>query len=70
MRKGWRDDKRLRALAALSEDLGSRSSTHMAVHTVCNSSSRGSDALFWPPQEPGTHIVGAQSHMVAKQPHT
>ena len=36
----------LRALAALAEDLRSILSTHVAQNR--NSSSRGSDALFWP----------------------
>jgi hypothetical protein len=39
----------LRALAALPEDLGWIPSTHMVATTICSSSSRGSDALFWPP---------------------
>lgn len=43
--------QRLRDLAV---DLGSVPSTHMAAH---NSLSKGSGALFWPPQE--MHACGA-----------
>lgn len=41
----------LGALAALAED--SSVFTHLGhLRTACNSSSRGSDILFWPPQTP------------------
>ena len=36
--------------------------------TVCNSSSDGSDALFWPPRE--LHAHGAQACMQIKHPQT
>jgi hypothetical protein len=40
----------LRALAALAEDLSSFSSTLFCrLRTTCNSSSKGSSTLFWPP---------------------
>ena len=45
----WRHTQWLRALAANTEDLGSVVSTHVVVYSH-NSSSRGSNALFWPPQ--------------------
>jgi hypothetical protein len=35
----------LRALAALPEDPGSISSTHMAAHNICNSCPRESDSI-------------------------
>jgi hypothetical protein len=38
--------QQLRVLAALTEDLGLLPSTYMA--SVCNFTSRGSYALFWP----------------------
>jgi hypothetical protein len=41
--------QRLRTLSALPEDPDSISSTDMAVYSqLCNSSPRGSGALFWP----------------------
>lgn len=40
----------LRVLGALSEALGSVPSTDIKVHTVCHSSSRRKEALFWPPR--------------------
>lgn len=50
--------QRLGTLAGLSgSDLGSLPSTHGAPHSVCMFSSRRSDVLFWPLQEPGTHMV-------------
>lgn len=39
---------------------------HLHVITTCNSSFRGSNALFWTPWAPGTHMV----HMNAKHPFT
>lgn len=32
--------------------------THMVAY---NSSSRGSDPVFWPPQAPGTHVVNTHA---------
>ena len=53
--------QQLRALAALAGDPSSVPSTHSGQLTItCNSSSRGSDILIRPPQEPNswahTHI--------------
>ena len=43
----------LRSLTALPEGLSSLPITHTRqLTTACNSSSRGSDALFWPPRAP------------------
>ena len=47
----------LQALAALSEDQGSSSSTHIVDHNHLNSSSRGFDALLWPLQAAGKRVV-------------
>ena len=50
--QGWVAEEmaqQLRALAALPEDWSSVPSTHV-VDKVCNSSSKGSSALFWPSQ--------------------
>ena len=46
----------LKALAILSEVSGSVPSTYMTLHNLCNSSSRGSSAL-WPFWIPGTHVI-------------
>ena len=53
---------KLRALAALPEDLGSILSTHMELTTICNFTSGDSDALFGPPQEPGMHMAHRHIH--------
>lgn len=45
----------LKVLAALPKDSGLISNTHMV--TYYNSRSKGYDSLFWPPQEPGMHVV-------------
>ena len=45
----WREDSALSALSALSEDKDWVLCTHMVVHSIRNSSPRGSDALLWPP---------------------
>ena len=47
----------LRSLAALSEDHGSIPSAHIEAIIVCNSSSRGSNTMFWHLQAPATHVV-------------
>lgn len=47
--------QRLKALTVTSEDLVSGPTWQLA--TLCNSSSRGADAYFWPLQVPGTHVV-------------
>lgn len=44
----------LRAWTAISEDLGLTPSSH--DKPICNSSSRGYNALFWPLQVHGTDI--------------
>lgn len=38
---GWKDGLMVNNTAALPEDQGSTPSTHMALETVCNSTSRG-----------------------------
>jgi hypothetical protein len=45
--------QKLRALVALAEDPNSVPS----AHAICNTTSRGSNALFWALQAPGTHTV-------------
>lgn len=42
---------------ALVEDLGLSHSTHMVAHKHSNSRCRESDAVFWPPRAPSTHVV-------------
>lgn len=54
----------LRALAALAESPGLAPSTYMEFYTICNLSSRGLDALFWPPWASGMHI-----HMCRENTH-
>jgi hypothetical protein len=46
LNSGRKIAQQLRVLGAFAEDLGSISSTH--IRAVFNSSSRGSNALFWP----------------------
>ena len=41
----------------LTEDSGSVPSNSAVAHNLCNSSSRRSDVLFWPPSVSGTHMV-------------
>ena len=51
-----RRTQQLRALASLTEDLGSIPRTHTVCgSTVCSTDSTESDALFWLLQAPGTH---------------
>ena len=45
------------ALAALAEDPGSIPSFVWWLTTICKSSFRESDVLFWPLKTPGTHVV-------------
>lgn len=47
----------VRAPVSLAEDQGSILSPHMVAKTVRNFSSKGSSALFWPPQVPSVQIV-------------
>lgn len=57
-----------RVLDPLSEELGSIAKTQMAAaHNHHNSSSKGSNSLFWSPQAPGTHDI--QPYMKAKHSH-
>lgn len=61
----WHAGKRaaqLRTLTAFPEDPRSVPSTPLKpLITACNSSSRGSTAVFWPPR--ALHISGAYSHI-------
>jgi len=54
-------------LTAFPEDLGSVSRTHTITHKLTitwNSSSRASDALFWPPQHLHSHaLTHTDTHM-------
>lgn len=49
--------QRLRTLATLQEDLISVPSTHMELMTLYNLRSRGSDTIFCPPRESGSHMM-------------
>ena len=51
--------QQVRTLAALPEHPGSMPGTHVVTH---NSSPKGSDALFWPPQELVMHVVHRRTH--------
>lgn len=53
--------QKLRALPDLLEDPGSHLSTHVVLTVACDSSSRGSDTLFWSSQALGTHVVHKQT---------
>lgn len=57
----------LRALAALTADLSSGLTPARRLTTIYDSSLRGSDTLFWPPQV--LHAQGAQTYMPARHPH-
>jgi hypothetical protein len=46
---GWTDAQMLRALAELPEDLDCLSALIRWLTTICNSSSKTFDTLFWPP---------------------
>lgn len=48
--------QRLKVPADLTENLDLIPGTHMWLTTVCNSSSREVNSLFWPPRTPGTQI--------------
>lgn len=50
--RGWRDGSKVKHIGALTEDLGSLHTT-----AVLNSSSRGSDALFWTAWVLGTQTM-------------
>lgn len=64
--EGWSRKKAqwLKALAALAEDPDSTPRTHMAAHNALNSSSKRSEALFYPPRVPGTHIMFRQNSFI------
>ena len=51
--------QRVRALAVLGEDPGSVLSTHMVIHSLCDTSFRESNALSWHPRASSMH-GGAQ----------
>lgn len=55
--------RQLGALTVLREDQGWMPRTPQRLATVCNSSSGGSDALFWPPW--ALYICGAQTYIQA-----
>lgn len=44
-------------MVALSDDLSSIPSTHSVAQTICNSSSKGPNRVFWPVQVPNIHMV-------------
>lgn len=53
--EGWLGRKAY--LLLLQKDPGLVHYTHRAAHTICSSSSRGSDTIFWPLLVLGTHVV-------------
>ena len=59
----------LRALAALSEDLHLVPSIHMVVTVMCKSSSRVSNAIFWPRQAPGRQVMYRHTHKQSTHTH-
>jgi hypothetical protein len=48
--------REVKSAGCFPEDLTSIPSTHTAAHG-CNSSPEGSDALFWPQEASGTHMM-------------
>lgn len=61
--------QQLKALAALTEDLGSVLNTHTKkLTTIYNSRSRGSNALLWPSQ--ALHTNGVYTYTQAKHSNT
>lgn len=64
----WLANMALRALTALPKDMGPIPSTQWQLTTICNSSSRGSDALFRPLQVLPVH--DAQAHANRTHVHT
>lgn len=58
----------LRVPAALPEYPGSIPSSHTAGHNHRSSSSKGSDAFFWPPQAVGMYMV--HDHACRQNTHT
>lgn len=55
--EGWRDSSVAKAPAALAEAQGWVPSIHMEAHNLCNSRSRGSHSLFYPPWALPTHGI-------------
>lgn len=63
--------EQLRALAALTDDLGLISGTNVVAHTISNSRSGRVGALFWPVQELNTcgqagMWAGTHKHKILK----
>lgn len=52
----------VRALATHLEVLCSTPRNGMAVQNICNSSLKGSESLFWLPEEPGAHVFHRHTH--------
>lgn len=59
--------QQLAALAAVAEDVGDSQCLHSGSH-ICNSSFKGSNALFWPSQEPVMQV--GHRHMCKQNTHT
>lgn len=54
-------------LAALLEEQGSAPNNHMVAHSyLCNSRSKGSNALFRPPEAPSIHAGKIFIHKIVK----
>lgn len=62
--RDWRDDWQLTLAAVLPGDRDSSPSTYWQLTTVCNSSSRGLDPVFWPPW--ALRTCGVQLYYQAK----
>ena len=58
--------QQLEALVAPAEDPSSSPKTQWWFTTICNSSYRGSYALFWPLQTPAMHMVHRHTHSQEK----
>lgn len=56
-----------RATAALQKESGTIPTTHMVLATVCNSTPRRSNALFWTLQIPVTHVVDRHADKTSVQ---
>lgn len=57
-----------KVLSVLPEDLGSILGMHVAVTTICTSSSKGSSTLVWPPPAPAIYV--AHGHTSGQNTHT
>lgn len=60
---GWAGESVVRSLTAFAEDPAPTRN----LTSVCSSSSRGLDALFWPPQALHTFGVQTQENRVPRQ---